>query len=163
MSPHRWRSGCVWDVFGLLGNVVAWAAILFAYIVVTVWTIVPWLGWTSAGVGNLMVVHVFYGLLVWSWIKATFSDPGKGNSVLCHSESSIGYVEKAPHDVKLYETLPVNSVRVRFGEHVTYCERCNNYKPLRAHHCSTCGRCVRLMDHHCSEFIYLFIYLFINQ
>jgi len=81
MSPHRWRSGCVWDVFGLLGNVVAWAAILFAYIVVTVWTIVPWLGWTSAGVGNLMVVHVFYGLLVWSWIKATFSDPGKGNSV----------------------------------------------------------------------------------
>lgn len=35
------------------------------------------------------------------------------------------------------------------GELVTTCDRCDVYKPYRAHHCSVCKRCIRMMDHHC--------------
>ena len=30
-----------------------------------------------------------------------------------------------------------------------YCQKCEGYKPLRAHHCRQCKRCVMKMDHHC--------------
>jgi palmitoyltransferase len=30
-----------------------------------------------------------------------------------------------------------------------FCQKCNIYKPFRAHHCSVCNRCVLKMDHHC--------------
>jgi len=30
-----------------------------------------------------------------------------------------------------------------------WCEKCEGYKPLRAHHCRQCKRCVMKMDHHC--------------
>ena len=29
------------------------------------------------------------------------------------------------------------------------CEKCQKFKPARAHHCSTCGDCVMRRDHHC--------------
>ena len=29
------------------------------------------------------------------------------------------------------------------------CDKCNNWKPRRAHHCSLCGTCTLKMDHHC--------------
>ncbi len=28
------------------------------------------------------------------------------------------------------------------------CNKCKNYKPVRAHHCSTCNTCILKMDHH---------------
>ncbi|CAR27044.1 hypothetical protein ZYGR_0I03160 [Zygosaccharomyces rouxii] len=31
----------------------------------------------------------------------------------------------------------------------SYCKKCRNYKPERAHHCKTCNQCVLAMDHHC--------------
>jgi ribosomal protein L40E len=30
-----------------------------------------------------------------------------------------------------------------------FCQKCQCYKPPRAHHCRVCGRCVLRMDHHC--------------
>ncbi|KAH8235045.1 hypothetical protein KR032_007984, partial [Drosophila birchii] len=30
-----------------------------------------------------------------------------------------------------------------------YCQRCEGFKPPRAHHCRRCDRCVIKMDHHC--------------
>uniref|UniRef100_H2YDE8 Palmitoyltransferase n=1 Tax=Ciona savignyi TaxID=51511 RepID=H2YDE8_CIOSA len=35
------------------------------------------------------------------------------------------------------------------GEDWTVCQRCETYRPPRAHHCKICRRCVRRMDHHC--------------
>ena len=31
----------------------------------------------------------------------------------------------------------------------TYCDKCNQQRPPRAHHCRRCGHCVARMDHHC--------------
>lgn len=31
------------------------------------------------------------------------------------------------------------------------CDKCDSFKPLRAHHCSVCGKCVLKMDHHCRK------------
>uniref|UniRef100_A0A8B9S461 Palmitoyltransferase n=1 Tax=Apteryx owenii TaxID=8824 RepID=A0A8B9S461_APTOW len=35
------------------------------------------------------------------------------------------------------------------NEDWTVCNRCETYRPPRAHHCRVCHRCVRRMDHHC--------------
>jgi hypothetical protein len=32
---------------------------------------------------------------------------------------------------------------------VTYCNRCQKYRPARAHHCSICKVCILRYDHHC--------------
>ncbi|KAG6923515.1 palmitoyltransferase ZDHHC3-like, partial [Chelydra serpentina] len=37
----------------------------------------------------------------------------------------------------------------RSNEDWTVCNRCETYRPPRAHHCRICHRCVRRMDHHC--------------
>ncbi|XP_029880535.1 palmitoyltransferase ZDHHC3-like isoform X2 [Aquila chrysaetos chrysaetos] len=37
----------------------------------------------------------------------------------------------------------------RSQEDWTVCDRCEAYRPPRAHHCRICHRCVRRMDHHC--------------
>lgn len=29
------------------------------------------------------------------------------------------------------------------------CNKCESYRPLRAHHCRICNRCINKMDHHC--------------
>ena len=31
----------------------------------------------------------------------------------------------------------------------TFCKKCNNPRPPRAHHCKICGKCTLKMDHHC--------------
>ncbi|XP_075927428.1 palmitoyltransferase ZDHHC3-like isoform X1 [Petromyzon marinus] len=35
------------------------------------------------------------------------------------------------------------------SESWTVCNRCEAYRPPRAHHCRVCQRCIRRMDHHC--------------
>eukprot|EP00730_Choanoeca_flexa_P001164 TRINITY_DN10510_c0_g1_i5.p1 TRINITY_DN10510_c0_g1~~TRINITY_DN10510_c0_g1_i5.p1 ORF type:complete len:192 (+),score=1.39 TRINITY_DN10510_c0_g1_i5:398-973(+) len=47
------------------------------------------------------------------------------------------------------EVIDRRQPRLRNGEYVTSCQRCNCYRPQGAHHCSICQRCVLNMDHHC--------------
>ncbi|XP_067328552.1 palmitoyltransferase ZDHHC3-A-like isoform X2 [Anolis sagrei] len=42
-----------------------------------------------------------------------------------------------------------NSAPHKSSQDWTVCNRCETYRPPRAHHCRICHRCVRRMDHHC--------------
>eukprot|EP00903_Cladosiphon_okamuranus_P019100 g17577.t1 len=44
---------------------------------------------------------------------------------------------------------PGTQVRDRALAPERWCDRCDRYKPPRAHHCGRCGACVARMDHHC--------------
>ncbi|KAH8286190.1 hypothetical protein KR054_003992, partial [Drosophila jambulina] len=39
--------------------------------------------------------------------------------------------------------------KLKNAQFLQYCQRCEGYKPPRAHHCRRCDRCVIKMDHHC--------------
>eukprot|EP00756_Hemistasia_phaeocysticola_P044937 Hpha_TRINITY_DN18715_c0_g1::TRINITY_DN18715_c0_g1_i1::g.47387::m.47387/K18932/ZDHHC; palmitoyltransferase len=70
--------------------------------------------------------------LVFNYVMVVNTRPGLPNrSVMTAQE--IDVIEKAQAD----------------GKKTKWCQRCDDIKPLRAHHCSVCRRCVLRMDHHC--------------
>ena len=73
----------------------------------------------------LVVFHLIFFMLIWSFIQSMTTDPGQ---------------------------IPVEW-GFHFGDPEAkrrrYCLMCNMYKPERCHHCSSCNRCVLNMDHHC--------------
>lgn len=73
----------------------------------------------------LIIFNVLFGMLMWSFYQAAFSDPGE-------VPSFWGF-----HDSQ------------RTEQKRRYCLMCNVFKPERCHHCSSCNRCVLNMDHHC--------------
>lgn len=73
----------------------------------------------------MVVYNIFFLMLLWSFFKTMYSDPGQ---VPTFWGFHLGDNE---------------SKRRR------YCLICNVFKPDRCHHCSTCNRCVLNMDHHC--------------
>ena len=97
----------------------------------------------------MAVFHVFFIMLVWSFVQAMTTDPGQ-----------------VPVFWGFHLGDPENKRR-------RYCLMCNIFKPERCHHCSACNRCVLNMDHHCpwinncigfwnrKFFILLLIYVFI--
>lgn len=44
----------------------------------------------------------------------------------------------------------LDELRAYKSTHVTFCWKCDQFKPVRTHHCSTCEICVNRMDHHCN-------------
>ena len=73
----------------------------------------------------LSVFHLFFFMLVWSFIQSMTTDPGQ-----------------VPVFWGFHLGDPENKRR-------RYCLMCNIFKPERCHHCSSCNRCVLNMDHHC--------------
>jgi palmitoyltransferase len=73
----------------------------------------------------LAVFHIFFYMLIWSFIQAMTTDPGQ-----------------VPVFWGFHLGDPENKRR-------RYCLMCNIFKPERCHHCSACNRCVLNMDHHC--------------
>jgi palmitoyltransferase ZDHHC2/15/20 len=73
----------------------------------------------------LSIFHVFFIMLVWSFVQAMTTDPGQ-----------------VPVFWGFHLGDPENKRR-------RYCLMCNIFKPERCHHCSACNRCVLNMDHHC--------------
>jgi palmitoyltransferase ZDHHC2/15/20 len=78
-----------------------------------------------------------YGLCLWSYTVAVFTDPGSPIEV----DNGYSYL---PQYIPTHTTLQVkNDGRAR------YCQKCSYAKPDRTHHCSICRRCILKMDHHC--------------
>ncbi|XWS76823.1 hypothetical protein CRYUN_Cryun01aG0210600 [Craigia yunnanensis] len=91
----------------------------------------------------IIIFHVLLILLLWSYFKVVFKDPGS--------------VPENWRAVSAEENLEVGSSLAAedygFGRRSRgvggYCIHCQNGKPPRCHHCSVCQRCVLKMDHHC--------------
>lgn len=74
---------------------------------------------------GLVTIEVI--MVLWSYLAATYIDPG---FPLVH--------------------LPLSEpIMVKGDGNARFCHKCKIAKPDRAHHCRSCGRCVLKMDHHC--------------
>ncbi|XP_005999387.1 zf-DHHC domain-containing protein [Latimeria chalumnae] len=83
---------------------------------------------------------VMFNLIVFMLLschtRAVFSDPG----MVPLPDTAIDFSD-------LRSTTPRKNDRG--NEDWTVCNRCETYRPPRAHHCRICRRCIRRMDHHC--------------
>ena len=110
------------DVSGLITGSITWGVALSGAYGDFAGVIVPWLGWSAAGVAHGCLFGTITLLALTSHLRGMLSNPGA-----------------VPRDSK--PTDPAFYSRT--------CYKCNNFKPPRAHHCSICNRCIVKMDHHC--------------
>uniref|UniRef100_A0A7N0T438 S-acyltransferase n=1 Tax=Kalanchoe fedtschenkoi TaxID=63787 RepID=A0A7N0T438_KALFE len=102
----------------------------------------------------VLVFHILLVLLMWSYFRVVFEDPGSvpenwkpleenleggAGSSLANDYVAPGTSDSIWPSGEIFERPPT----------VGYCSRCQNGKPPRCHHCSICQRCVLKMDHHC--------------
>ncbi|XVF72960.1 hypothetical protein PTKIN_Ptkin12aG0162300 [Pterospermum kingtungense] len=91
-----------------------------------------------------IISHSLLILLLWSYFKVVFKDPGSvpenWRPVPSEENLEAGTSLAAEDD---------GFGRGSRGDGGGYCIRCQNGKPPRCHHCSVCQRCVLKMDHHC--------------
>mmetsp|Transcript_143832 Transcript_143832/g.400880 ORF Transcript_143832/g.400880 Transcript_143832/m.400880 type:complete len:498 (+) Transcript_143832:56-1549(+) len=93
-----------------------------------------WSGWLEP-IGMVL-------LLIVSYLVTIFRGPGFVPRAWTPSADEIARLAEPA------ETLPLDT-KPPIRDLLQFCERCNGFKPPRAHHCSSCGRCVLWMDHHC--------------
>ncbi|NXK14701.1 ZDHC3 Palmitoyltransferase, partial [Herpetotheres cachinnans] len=87
----------------------------------------PWCPFHAAAF-NFIVL-----LLLASHTRAVLADPG----------------ERPPATGRPHIPAEPPPPRAQGWEDWTVCDRCEAYRPPRAHHCRVCHRCVRRRDHHC--------------
>eukprot|EP00419_Tripos_fusus_P052524 CAMPEP_0172804640 /NCGR_PEP_ID=MMETSP1075-20121228/5310_1 /TAXON_ID=2916 /ORGANISM="Ceratium fusus, Strain PA161109" /LENGTH=443 /DNA_ID=CAMNT_0013643257 /DNA_START=25 /DNA_END=1357 /DNA_ORIENTATION=+ len=86
----------------------------------------------------MVVFNVLWGLALWSYLQAHWSDPGAIPQRWQDFALSLG------------DALPVAPARLEWQPgKATWCKKCSIPRPERAHHCHICGICVLRMDHHC--------------
>ena len=85
--------------------------------------------------------HVFYILI--NYTLSCITKPGS----LDDFKHSTYYKKHNPY---ITNELSFNHLPKKQGSYlIDFCNKCNENKPIRAHHCSLCGICVLKMDHHC--------------
>ena len=82
--------------------------------------------------------HILLVLFMWSHLLAVVTDPGT-------IPSYFDYISEE-NKLSLPEDLLEKEAAVA---KMSFCSKCQRYRPARTHHCSMCGRCVQRMDHHC--------------
>jgi hypothetical protein len=101
-----------------------------------------------------------YGLCIWSYSVAVFTDPGSPIEAvrvlpihklhdLILSLQDNGYSYLPTYQASSYDPTIPSNLTVKNDGRARYCQKCNYMKPDRTHHCSICRRCTLKMDHHC--------------
>ncbi|XP_058877647.1 palmitoyltransferase ZDHHC7 [Acipenser ruthenus] len=128
---------CRKDPCGLICLMLTYLSVSYADYVIMQYVLIPvysdsfWF-WFHGVVFNLILL-----LLLACHFKAVFSDPG----MVPLPEAAIDFSDLRSQSSR-------NNDRGSC-EGWTLCNRCETYRPPRAHHCRVCQRCVRRMDHHC--------------
>ena len=85
-------------------------------------------------------LHLFFLFSILSFLGTLITDPGEIPASF--------HIESIPEDQK--EVLKDNYLEIDFSlARITFCKKCDKYRPPRTHHCSTCGKCILRYDHHC--------------
>lgn len=86
-------------------------------------------------------------LVGWSFIRTTFTDPGTKDC----AEWRAWRRESGVDDLPVPSKEDLDRVKRTPGPpgQPSFCEKCDHYRPERAHHCQVCGTCILRMDHHC--------------
>lgn len=133
-------------IAGFISSLITVCLIVGLHVTHLLFVFLPWMesrvkdGYSSAdpfgvalwiGLG-LMSVFVVMGL--WSFTVALTTDNRVKPDLKVEAKISAENLEN------------VQDVEYRVKR---WCKKCNQEKPIRAHHCSVCNACVLRMDHHC--------------
>lgn len=98
------------------------------------------------GFARVSAFNAAWLLALWSFARSSLTDPGlipdEWRSFIKDWEGWLSRTGGAPAN----PAAVAGHWEPRLS---TYCDRCKERRPERAHHCAICGRCVLRMDHHC--------------
>ena len=95
---------------------------------------------TPAIVTISVLFNIFFLLSLASFFASMFINPGETPENFS--------LDSIPEDEK--ESLSEDYIESDFSlGRVTFCKKCEKYRPPRSHHCSICEKCVLRFDHHC--------------
>jgi len=114
------------------------AMLLHCLYVILFVIIIPSFNQSLYGTFNALIVCTLIFLSIISHARAAYSDPG-----------FVQLPKKGIDFSDVQSNGSTNNLLKQNGEGYTICNRCDTYRPARAHHCRICKRCVRKLDHHC--------------
>jgi len=121
----------------LIGIVSYWALI-----------VIPWAWWSSVvGIVNIVGLHCCFALLVLSYYRAMYTNPGYVEPGWCPEGVAVEELEAIKNDSKSYKGQGPDEIADFYG--ARYCPHCKAFKPARSHHCRDLNVCVLKMDHYC--------------
>eukprot|EP00730_Choanoeca_flexa_P001163 TRINITY_DN10510_c0_g1_i4.p2 TRINITY_DN10510_c0_g1~~TRINITY_DN10510_c0_g1_i4.p2 ORF type:complete len:152 (+),score=10.58 TRINITY_DN10510_c0_g1_i4:27-482(+) len=127
LMDSRGRIWLVVDPCGLFGAAMVYVLMLAAsvgYLHITQLE-------TALSVFSWIILNALLMMAGWAHVKTMLTDPGA--------------IPPLPREMPV-EVIDRRQPRLRNGEYVTSCQRCNCYRPQGAHHCSICQRCVLNME-----------------
>ncbi|XP_022092944.1 palmitoyltransferase ZDHHC3-like [Acanthaster planci] len=126
------------DPCGIVCLFITYFVVLYSDYVVIEWLIIPTMFDSIWGAFHGLVFNIIVFMIFLSHLRAVLSDPGivpLPSINLDFSGMKAGQVPK--------------KLVTKDGISWSICQKCEAYRPPRAHHCRICRRCIRKMDHHC--------------
>lgn len=124
------------DPCGIFCMLLTYALVIYADYVVLHHIILTSMLGSLWGPLHAILFNLIIFLLLYAHSCSVFSDPGIVPLPVMGLDFSDIHKNKGNNDALSNEDW-------------TVCQRCETYRPPRAHHCKICRRCVRRMDHHC--------------
>ncbi|XP_039252309.1 palmitoyltransferase ZDHHC7-like [Styela clava] len=127
------------DPCGITCIVFTYGLIFYADYVVISQIVMSSLEGSAWGVFHALCFNILIFLQLFAHIRTVLSDPGTVPLPMTGLDFSDVHAQKTKHQEE--QALATDDW--------TVCQRCETYRPPRAHHCKICRRCIRRMDHHC--------------